>query len=123
MSPTRIRPPRLKAARSLVVSLGALLALAASGAAPPVAQGYVVGQYSVEACTAAVNYENHSWTFVTNDPTYIESHNTCGEAPLSGDPPSLAYLSLGDTLGAHGVPVGAAGSWNSRHHRERRSTK
>jgi len=93
------------------LALATLLAVAVVGSAPQQAPGYVVGRYPVEACTAAVGYENHSFTFATNNPTYIESHNSCGEPPVSGNPPTLANLSLGDTLGAHGVPVGTAGAW------------
>jgi hypothetical protein len=78
--------------------------------APAVAGGYTAGEYSVEACTAAVGYANDSWTFATNDAAYIEEHTSCGEPPLSGDPPVLANLALGDTLGPHGVLVGTTGS-------------
>ncbi len=82
---------------------GGLLAWASSAA--------VAGTFPVEACTSSVGYENHIWAFSTNNPTYIESHTTCGETPVSGNPPKLVNLSLGDTLGAGGVPVGTKGEW------------
>jgi hypothetical protein len=95
---------------STVAALGFLIAaLATVNTAPALA--YIQGEFPVEVCTAAVNYENHSWTFHTNNPTYIEAHTTCGESPTSGNPPTLANLSLGDTLGPGGVPVGTSGQW------------
>ncbi len=69
------------------------------------------GTFPVEACTSSVNYENHSWAFSTNDPTFIESHTVCGEPSAVENPPKLINLSLGDTLGPGGVPVGAKGTW------------
>lgn len=80
-----------------------LLALASSPA--------TAGSIPVETCTSSVNYENHSWIFTTNNPTYIESHTVCGEPPAVENPPKLVNLSLGDSLGAGGVPVGAKGTW------------
>lgn len=71
--------------------------------------GSPTGEFTVEACTPSVSDANHSWTFSTNDPSNIESHSACGEPPLAGNPPTLANLSLGETLGALGVPVGTAG--------------
>ncbi len=65
----------------------------------------------MEACTPTVAYQNHVWAFETNNPAYIEPHTTCGEPPLSNNPPTLANLSLGDTLGPFGVPVGVYGKW------------
>jgi hypothetical protein len=90
--------------------LGLLLAVVIASTAPRLAFGDV-GRFNIEACTAAVGYENNSWVFSTNNPTYIESHTVCGEPPISGNPPTLANLSLGDTLGPLGVPVGAAGAF------------
>ncbi len=92
-------------------AVAAVLAGAFVLRAPAAVAGDTAGQFSVEACTGPVNYENRSWTFTTDNPSYIEAHSTCGEPPLSGDPPTLANLTLGDTLGAYGVPVGASGSW------------
>jgi hypothetical protein len=103
-----------------LTSLARLLSLAAVAAvltgalvlpAPGALAAAPAGQFSVEACTPAVGYENQSWQFTTNNPSYIEAHSTCGEPPLSGDPPTLANLALGDTLGSFGVPVGASGNW------------
>lgn len=92
---------------AIVVLLAASLALPA----PEAVVADTTGQFSVEACTAPVGYENQSWEFTTNNPSYIEAHSTCGEPPLSGDPPTLANLTLGDTLGSYGVPVGTTGNW------------
>jgi hypothetical protein len=69
------------------------------------------GTFPVEACTSSVSYANHSWLFSTNNPTYIESHTVCGEPPVANNPPKLVNVSLGDSLGAGGVPVGAKGAW------------
>ncbi|MGA2166421.1 MAG: hypothetical protein ABSH36_18420, partial [Solirubrobacteraceae bacterium] len=55
---------------ALLAGLGVLLA-AIAAFNPPRTLGYVVGQFSVEACTAAVSYENHAFKFTTNNPAYI----------------------------------------------------
>jgi hypothetical protein len=106
-----MRPAR-RAVKSIALALASGIFVAAgAGTLAQSALGYTLGSYSVELCTAAVGYENHSFVFTTNNSTYIESHSACGEPPTSGDPPTLANLALGDTLGPHGVPVGAAGAW------------
>jgi hypothetical protein len=93
----------IRAILAIALLAGGLLAWASSAA--------VAGTFPVEACTSSVNYENHSLVFSTNNPTYIESHTVCGEPSAVENPPTLVNLSLGDTLGPGGVPVGAKGTW------------
>jgi hypothetical protein len=89
----------------------ATVLLAAAGIVAFAPSTAIAGTFPEEACTSSVGYTNHSWVFSTNNPTFIESHTVCGEPPVANNPPKLFNVSLGDSLGAGGVPVGAKGAW------------
>ncbi len=101
-------PSRLENKLVAAVLAAVLIALMA----PQIAGGYTAGRYNVEACTEAVDYANNSWEASTNNPSYIETHTSCGETPAAYSSSTLANLELGDIVNlTEGVPVGTEGRW------------